>query len=267
VKHINTIPLLVALTVLLALAAGCSRPHDEHRHEHGAGATHGHSHGDDAKSFSGATHKEGEGITLLDETRKVLGVEVQEVSEKQVPKEVLFTSKVFAAPKQTGNQTTKTFEAAGTVPREDAVMLKRGTAVSLAGKGKTFSGVVERIDPMPGGEAEVVVSFSAEAEEAQFGEFLEAKLGVEPKEPATAVPSEAVVRGMEGPFVYVVNGDAYLRTLVVTGAEADGFVAVKEGLLAGDSVVSKGALDLWLVELRAVKGGQGCCPAPPVKRK
>jgi hypothetical protein len=44
-------------------------------------------------------------------------------------------------------------------------------------------------------------------------------------------------------------------------------VEIKDGLLEGDQVVTRGAMDLWLVELRAVKGGQGCCPAPPVRGK
>jgi multidrug efflux pump subunit AcrA (membrane-fusion protein) len=70
-----------------------------------------------------------------------------------------------------------------------------------------------------------------------------------------------------GDLVYVVNGDAYLLTWVELGARSGGLVEVTDGLLAGDSVVTRGAMDLWLVELRAQKGGQGCCPAPPKKER
>src|SRR6185503_4674544 len=92
-------PILVGLVALAMAVVGCGDRHSdhdhEHGHEHGTGASHGHSHGDDAKSFSGATYKEGEGITLLDRTRKILGIEVQEVTEKQVPTEMRFTAGVF----------------------------------------------------------------------------------------------------------------------------------------------------------------------------
>jgi len=81
------------------------------------------------------------------------------------------------------------------------------------------------------------------------------------------VPREAVIRGTSGNLVYAVNGDAYTLTWVEIGAEANGMVEITDGLFAGDSVVTRGAMDLWLVELRAVKGGQGCCPAPPKKGK
>jgi multidrug efflux pump subunit AcrA (membrane-fusion protein) len=76
-----------------------------------------------------------------------------------------------------------------------------------------------------------------------------------------------VIHGATGDLVYVVNGDAYLLTWVELGSESGGWVEVIDGLLAGDRVVTRGAMDLWLVELRAQKGGQGCCPAPPKKGK
>ena len=47
------------------------------------------------------------------------------------------------------------------------------------------------------------------------------------------------------------------------GAEIARLLEIK----TGDSVVTQGALDLWLIELRAVKGGQGCCPTPPARGK
>jgi membrane fusion protein (multidrug efflux system) len=81
------------------------------------------------------------------------------------------------------------------------------------------------------------------------------------------VPRKSVIRGATGDLVYAVNGNAYLLTWVELGAESDNLVEVTKGLLPGDSVVTHGALNLWLIELRALKGGQGCCPAPPKKEK
>jgi multidrug efflux pump subunit AcrA (membrane-fusion protein) len=69
------------------------------------------------------------------------------------------------------------------------------------------------------------------------------------------VPKSAVLASAEGNFVYVVNGEAYLRTAVKTGVEAEGLVEVTDGLLAGDVVVTRPVEKLWIIELRATKGG------------
>ena len=73
-----------------------------------------------------------------------------------------------------------------------------------------------------------------------------------------AVPAEAVLRTVKGDFVFVVNGEWFLRTPVVLGGNEAGFVEVKEGLYEGDKIVAHGARALWLAELQAVNGGVAC---------
>ena len=75
---------------------------------------------------------------------------------------------------------------------------------------------------------------------------------------AAAVPGDAVLRTVKGDFVFVVNGDWFLRTPVKLGASEAGFVEVKEGLYEGDKIVTHGARALWLAELQAVNGGVAC---------
>ena len=58
-----------------------------------------------------------------------------------------------------------------------------------------------------------------------------------------------------GAFVYVVNGEAYLRTPVKTGASDADHVEIADGLYAGDTVVASPVNQLWLSELRLTKGG------------
>jgi multidrug efflux pump subunit AcrA (membrane-fusion protein) len=66
------------------------------------------------------------------------------------------------------------------------------------------------------------------------------------------------LRAVDGTFVYAVNGDSYFRTAVKVGAESESMVEITDGLLAGDAVVTKPVDVLWLIELRATKGGGGC---------
>lgn len=244
--------LLIAICSLALV--GCQQ------HEHSDGDS--HSHEVNAQSFSGATHKEGTGITLLPETEERLGVKLEEVREEKLSREITFTARVFA-----GNDDQ--VEASGILSAEDARHLKEGSSVKLqAADGRLLDGVVARSSsPISTNESEVIVRFSAPESSATVGSFLRVSASVPSSEAVTTVPKKALIKGTTESFVYVQNGDAYLRTVVEPGRESADAVEIEEGLLEGDLVVSQGAMDLWLVELRAVKGGQGCCPAPPVRGK
>ena len=75
---------------------------------------------------------------------------------------------------------------------------------------------------------------------------------------ATAIPATALVRTIKGDFVYVVNGDWFLRTPVTLGTDDSVHFAIEEGLYEGDRIVVRGARELWLAELQAVNGGVSC---------
>jgi hypothetical protein len=75
---------------------------------------------------------------------------------------------------------------------------------------------------------------------------------------ATAIPATALLRTVKGDFVYVVNGEWFLRTPVKLGAADSSHLAVEDGLYEGDKIVIRGVRELWLAELQAVNGGVGC---------
>jgi hypothetical protein len=76
------------------------------------------------------------------------------------------------------------------------------------------------------------------------------------------VPESAVLNTTAGTSVFVENGSYYKRSPVTVGKTFEDMVAITEGLYEGDNVVAEAAQTLWLIELRAVKGGKGCCPMP-----
>lgn len=264
----------LGVAVLLTFS-GCKR---EHGHDEASGG-HGHAHGADGshsdaiESFSGATHQEGKGITLLDETRKLLGIQTAEVHEQKLPRENRFVARVFGAAGReimpVGNKSSVKQLALGTVSAGDAALLRAGVPMRFkTASGATITGEVQRVTrPLANDEAEIIVALHPATPPLKDGEFGEVTVSVPGEKSVLVVPRESVIRGATGDLVYVVNGDAYLLTWIEVGATADGLVEVTDGLLVGDSVVTRGAMDLWLVELRAVKGGQGCCPAPPAKGK
>ncbi len=75
---------------------------------------------------------------------------------------------------------------------------------------------------------------------------------------ATVIPAAALLRTVKGDFVYVANGDWFLRTPVKIGATAGLWLEVSDGLYEGDRIVTDGTRALWLAELSAVNGGVGC---------
>ena len=262
---------LLAIALLAASLSGCG-PKDHHGdtdgdpgHSHAADG----SHADSAQSFSGATRKDGTGITLLAETRKLLGIQTVEVREQTFPRQIRFTARVFNAVNSVANNTATDHLALGVVSTNDAAFLRPGLAMQLQTASRvTVTGVIQQVSqPLANAEAEVIAAFSSAISTLQLGDFGEVSVSVPGERNVMVVPREAVIKSATGNLVYAVNGDAFTLTWVELGAAADGLVEVTDGLLPGDSVVTHGAMDLWLVELRAVKGGQGCCPAPPKKGK
>lgn len=75
---------------------------------------------------------------------------------------------------------------------------------------------------------------------------------------AAAIPESALLRTVRGEFVFVANGDWFLRTPVHIGAVADGWIEIRDGLYEGDTVVAQGARALLLAEIQAVNGGVSC---------
>jgi len=104
------------------------------------------------------------------------------------------------------------------------------------------------------GQVEAVIEISDPEERLEFGVFLTARLaGAE--RTALAIPRSALVDAATGRFVYLQNGERWLRRPVKVGGGNEQFVEIVDGLAKGDLIVSKGAVDLWLIELRFTKGG------------
>jgi hypothetical protein len=91
----NPIRFIAFLSALLAsLFAGCGHQEGD-GHGHGKEAAHGKDAGHGEESPSGASFKPGQGVILTDETRKILGVEVADVTERKLPNQIRFTVQVF----------------------------------------------------------------------------------------------------------------------------------------------------------------------------
>ena len=244
-KPVRLLPLSVVLALLVA---GCG-------HKEGDGHDH------EAEAPKGAGFKAGKGITLTDETRKILGVQVVDVSDRKLPNQVRFTVQVFGEkhhhlPNQEDHSGCDV-HGSGFVTADTASIVKTGQRVELfKDTNSPLTGVVLSVQKAVAlGESEIVIGVSNATAALKPGEFVPARINLPRDAAVTAVPESALLRTSEGTFVYAVNGDAYFRTAVKIGATAEGFIEITDGLLTGDAVVTKPVETLWLIELRATKGG------------
>jgi multidrug efflux system membrane fusion protein len=73
-------------------------------------------------------------------------------------------------------------------------------------------------------------------------QFVNARILVDSLRGAVLVPNEAIQRGAQGPFVYVVKPDKTVELRKVTpGPTEGGVTAVREGVAAGDALIVDGA--------------------------
>lgn len=251
--HLMT--LMTAVFVAGACLAGCGHNEgDGHEHAKGEGHEghdHGHGHGHGAESPSGASFKAGKGVMLTDETRKILGLEVADVAEEKLAESVNFIAQVYSS--RSGQ---KTLKASGMIAMGRTNAITAGQKVQLTGKGGAVieGKVMDVHQAMTRGETEIEVELP-EAEGITPGDFLKATISLHREEVVAVVPRSAILRTAEGNFVYAVNGEAYYRTAVKLGAASGQKIEITDGLLAGDAVVVRSVETLWLIELRATKGG------------
>ena len=214
---------------------------------------------------AGASFKAAKGVSLTDETRKILGVEVTDVMEQKLSTTIRFNVQVFGEKHhpaiRADDHTGCDVHGSGVLSPDKAATLRAGQPVQIQTSAKeSFAGVVLAIEKaITSDETEIIVGITNAATRLKPGDFLSAVVTLPREEAVTVIPRAALLRAVDGTFVYAVNGDAYFRTAVKVGAESDDLAEITDGLLPGDAVVTKPIETLWLIELRATKGSAGCC--------
>jgi len=251
-------PALLAAGLLLT---GCNHKEGD-GHDHGKeGADGGHEgHGHGAESPSGASFKAGKGVSVTDETKKILGLRVTDVVEEKLPHQIQFTAQVYdKLPNRltpVTNRSGRTLLASGFVAPAQAALVRAGMTVQFTSPaGVRAEGTVKEVhSSLALGDAEIDAHLP-DSGTFKSGDFVSGSITLARTNEVAVIPLSALLRTSEGTFVYAVNGDAYFRTAVKAGAESGDRVEITDGLLAGDSVVTTPVQTLWLIELRAVKGG------------
>ena len=254
----------LAGAAFLGLAA-CGPKQPEHSaddgHDHGEGGEHGdhHDHGQEA---AGARYAEGKGITLLDETKKAIGLELAEAEERMLTPVVPLEAQVYRAahePSRPGGEQAGSAYATALVSPTLAEKLKSGEPAAMMADDKSHEARIWRIDPVAKdavNNVEVILQIPDPENTLRIGEFLSGSVTQSgAQQTALTVPRSAVLETATGKFAFVENGDFLLRTPVSTGAESTDYIEITDGLYAGDIVAIKPVETLYLIELRTTKGG------------
>jgi multidrug efflux pump subunit AcrA (membrane-fusion protein) len=196
-----------------------------------------------------------------DETKKLFGLEVTEVTEKTMQRRVQKMAQVYRA----GREGVRA-SALLCLGAEEVKGLNVGQPVKLkADDVPEISGMLVLLDTQAQtvlGQIEGLVEFTDPQQRCPAGAFVKATFTNGEAKTVLVVPESALLTAADGNYVYVINGSHLVRTRVKPGATSEGFVEIEDGLYAGDFVAVKGVDNLWLVELSALKGGTPCCPVP-----
>jgi hypothetical protein len=231
----------VQVLVLSLLLVGCGREATKH----------------EAKSLAEKdlpSFKEGKGLLLPEETRRSIGLEIADVTERNLNRRLTLEVQLYE------EGTGPVWSASGMTGKEQAEWLHPGQPVALVSRdGQTIGGNVSCINEqtqLVAGQIELIIEIPvAGSKHLALGDFFAATITATNKELATTIPASALLRAAHGDFVYVVNGERLLRTAVTVGDEGDSFVQIRDGLYAGDKVAVKPVQMLWLTELRLATGG------------
>ncbi len=261
-KLFQKLPLAALTAVAMLLVGGCGQKDDAAKKSEKAEA-HGEAGGHEEEEASGgASFKKGKGVILTDEVKQILKVEIADVADRQLPNQISLSVQLFdekhRARTDAEDHSGCDVHGSGLLSAAVADGVKAGFPVTfqVTSNGPSASGIVIAVQKAAAiGESEVVVGVSNAPAGLKPGSFVSARINAPRTDPVTAIPDGALLRTSEGTFAYVVNGDAFFRTAVKVGAEAEGWAEITDGLLPGDQVVTKPVQTLWLIELRATKGG------------
>jgi hypothetical protein len=257
------IPMLAGAVYLGFAACGPKQPeHSAHDgHGHGEGDEHGDHH-DHRQEPTGARYAEGKGIALLDETKKAVGLELAEVEEREIAPIVPLEAQVYRAanePSRSGGEQSGSAYATALVSPALADNLKGGEPATMMADDKSYEARIWRIDPAAKdavNNVEVILQIPDPENTLRIGEFLSGSVTQSgAQQTALTVPRSAVLESATGKFAFVENGDYLLRTPVSTGAESTDYIEITDGLYPGDVVAGNPVETLYLIELRATKGG------------
>lgn len=151
----------------------------------------------------------------------------------------------------------------GDIPEDRGGMIRKGQEVRVRVStypDDAFTGRVNYISDVVDPQKRTIHLWSAVPNpnrKLKPGMFARVSVITEKRSEAVAVPIRAILEEGAERFVFVQNGDEFTRQTVVLGVRDDRYVEVKEGLMPGDQVVTRGNQQLMLAQMSGGSTGGG----------
>lgn len=213
------------------------------------------------QASEGAIFKEGSGVMLGAATAGALGLTVVEVEDRKLGPEVRLFAQIYREAKessQNSDEPTGFAYASALIPRSGMQLVPEGVAIVLTHREHSATGRMLRFDTTmePSSDRiEGLIQIEDPVGHFKIGDFATAIVASPSSSEVTVIPASAVLSTAYGDFAFVENGSAFLRTAIKVGARQGDVVEIIDGLYAGDRVVATPVQALYLIELRATKGG------------
>lgn len=236
--------------------------HDASEHAHGANAAEDHEHDEHEHEDGAARFVEGKGLALSEESREALGLTFSAAEHRRISSVVPVEAQVYRAatePSRQSGETGGSAYATAFLPPQAVKSVELGDGATLAGSAGSFSGSVWKVEATSRdalANEEVILAIPDAAGSLKVGDFLSGVITKPSSETdVLSIPLSAVLETAGGGFVFVKNDEFLLRKAVRTGSASADWIEIAEGLRDGDTVVTHPVETLYLIELRATKGG------------
>ena len=210
----------------------------------------------DPASEIGVLYHPKKGLLVPAETARFIGLATADVVERPVNVTREISARVFrpATTDEPRALASASVAAAGT-----AVFRAGLTGVTAPGALTSIVQQLDRTQEPQHGSVEAILQIEDAAQSLPDGAFVTIRFTESSTNAVTVVPRVALLHTTEGDFVYTANEDYLIRAAVKLGRTDGEFVEVTEGLYAGDKVVVRPVMTLWMTELHNVNGGDACC--------
>ncbi|HWN95865.1 MAG TPA: hypothetical protein VNT99_12585, partial [Methylomirabilota bacterium] len=217
----------------------------------------------DQTAETNVTYSAKKGLLLSPETSRFIGLETVEVSERPIQATNEISARVFRA--ATTNDPRAL--ASAVVSAADAAMLRPGlTSIQTPSSPAAEVLRLDRSEEPRTGMVEAILQVGDPSLALNEGGFVSVRFAIGSTNAVTVVPNAALFHTTAGDFVYLENGAHFARAAVTAGRTDGEFTEITDGLLAGDMVVVKSVMTLWMTELHNVNGGDACCIKRETKR-
>jgi membrane fusion protein, multidrug efflux system len=132
------------------------------------------------------------------------------------------------------------------VPERELAKLNAGMRVNLRVDtlpGEEFAGAIDRVSQVVDGGTgtfRTTAGFNDPAQRLEPGMFGRVTVGYDHRGVSLTVARSALADDEDGPAVFVVRGNGFVRSAVELGHVTGGYVEVRNGLSEGENVVTAG---------------------------